>query len=1234
MKLLRRTTLHFQQGSSDKLYEVDIIALDAEQHLVNFRYGRTGKTLTEGSKTPAAVNLKQAETIANSLLVSKINGGYQVIEGYDPITHTTLGKAAPAITPVIPAKTQPQTRDEKILARLTQFALGARTFTRFNADKTIGYIDGYSLTRTIWQAGELRIAGLVAVLQTLLASKLSYYGSDKILYYAIAWALARSRDPQALPLLSTIRAQIPEHLYQFALLQIAPNPQLYLPTWQAVDLPALHATMQTSDSAKRYPLRELAPQQQLYFESEVQHHGLTHELNQLRAQLHLEDLNSDYLARYLSADLLLKLKLKRAAYPELEPAIDDVLTQRKNTLVEQATQPLKANFLRYQAALARMIWPDNTIASQRDYAQEGQLDWLWDRTLETRIKQLLSANGIARNHILKYAQIQVNRGKTDISGARLEQAHNILKTHGAYKEVTQALAKIDSYQSYLPYVKTGLSPELQSRFDKDLHQAFTRLAEQRFIQLRNETAQHTQHQIQAFQQHILGLYALTQLDSSKRADFLTALDYLEVEQSFHATFRQVYKLAELLDDDEVLARLNQRLELGHTDVTSGVYQHQPFSQHTQWYFKRRMVRHLNKTAKFHPQAYPHLAKQILLLADDQADYASSMQDVTPKLFPQLHAFNFILHTHSQHYRPSYNYQWRVLYGKSADLVHVEAYPKLWQHAPDELLQLLQHAKAQLVNDFAYRHLHTKTEFLNKQMRQVWMALVTRPYENTATLAAQYLVAHLQETSVWEALLQAQFASIRKLALERLNAQHFQTSNALLVTLLSSPYEDVYQVAKDYLYTAQHAYPDLVAALVERLIQAPEATQACLIPRFNWLLTHPLAGQTPLISLQALLAQNNPALQHLAAALMSYSTLSFTELAPCFEIMAQSTDPELQAGAVALLAKLTDAEKATYLPVIVAALLDHNASLRSQALEVLASIQEADLKQQVWQLLVPELFKAEPVDGFNADMLKAVQGLNAIYASIDEDLLWRLLTAQSALAQQAGALILPARSGAQFSIKQLSILTKNPTFSTRSWALQALEQQPERVMQEFSDAVRMLDNRWDDTRQCAIQFLKQLPSEFWTPETVVMVCDQVYADVQQLGRDLMLKAYQVGNGELYLLHLSQHPSLVVQQLVSDFLVQYTQDQPQVIIQLEPYFKTVLMQINRARLVKDRVIAFLFQQAQTDENVAKMVAELFTEQSLTRVLADRSQYLKTLVELQTRYATPSSILTIIQPQVRAY
>ena len=61
MQLIKRTTLHYQEGTSDKVYEVDLCLVGADRYVVNFRYGRRGATLKEGVKTEQPVTLAQAE---------------------------------------------------------------------------------------------------------------------------------------------------------------------------------------------------------------------------------------------------------------------------------------------------------------------------------------------------------------------------------------------------------------------------------------------------------------------------------------------------------------------------------------------------------------------------------------------------------------------------------------------------------------------------------------------------------------------------------------------------------------------------------------------------------------------------------------------------------------------------------------------------------------------------------------------------------------------------------------------------------------------------------------------------------------------------------------------------------------------------------------------------------------------------------------------------------------------
>lgn len=181
---------------------------------------------------------------------------------------------------------------------------------------------------------------------------------------------------------------------------------------------------------------------------------------------------------------------------------------------------------------------------------------------------------------------------------------------------------------------------------------------------------------------------------------------------------------------------------------------------------------------------------------------------------------------------------------------------------------------------------------------------------------------------------------------------------------------------------------------------------------------------------------------------------------------------------------------------------------------------------------------------------------------------------------------------------------------------------------------MLDNRWDDTRCQAIALFQQLPSAFWTAERVVAICDNVYDDVQVLGRELVLRGFEQGAGDSYLLQLSQHPATQVQLFVSSFLQHYAAGKPETILKLQAYFKTVLSQVNRGRIIKDRVIAFLFNESGQHETVGKMVAELFSDQSLSSVVADKARYIKTLFELHQRYGIQQTPVKVIAPEVRAY
>jgi bifunctional non-homologous end joining protein LigD len=75
----QHTTLYYQEGSSDKMYEVFIESKD-DGCIVRFAYGRRGSALQIGIKTPAPVPAEEAVRIFDGLVKQKLAKGYRIGE--------------------------------------------------------------------------------------------------------------------------------------------------------------------------------------------------------------------------------------------------------------------------------------------------------------------------------------------------------------------------------------------------------------------------------------------------------------------------------------------------------------------------------------------------------------------------------------------------------------------------------------------------------------------------------------------------------------------------------------------------------------------------------------------------------------------------------------------------------------------------------------------------------------------------------------------------------------------------------------------------------------------------------------------------------------------------------------------------------------------------------------------------------------------------------------------------
>ncbi len=185
MKLIKRTTLQYSEGSSDKVYEVDICQIPEGSYVVNFRYGKRGANLKEGTKTTQPVNLPEAQRAFDKLIQEKTKKGYQ-----DVTSPSIEIETPPVETPV-----DKTARKQAVLNRLAS-----------------NQPSKWKLERAIWRAGELKISEATPLLIKLIGT------GEPLRDYCIAWSLGYCGGEDALSALVRLyqNATSPEFVSRIA----------------------------------------------------------------------------------------------------------------------------------------------------------------------------------------------------------------------------------------------------------------------------------------------------------------------------------------------------------------------------------------------------------------------------------------------------------------------------------------------------------------------------------------------------------------------------------------------------------------------------------------------------------------------------------------------------------------------------------------------------------------------------------------------------------------------------------------------------------------------------------------------------------------------------------------------------------------------------------------------------------------------------------------------------------
>ncbi|WP_290707690.1 WGR domain-containing protein, partial [Flavihumibacter sp. CACIAM 22H1] len=194
---MKQTILYFKEGNSDKTYEIDLCELGFDRYIVNFRYGRRGGQLKEGSKTPVPVSLTEAEKIFDAVETEKMQKGYTT----NPEAVSTIAAKAVFTLQNLPPvsldwQSLPPGKEKAILQRLHNAVTKQPASNRTK----------WKLSRVVWKAGAAQLKDAVPYLTHL------FNQQESMLQYSCCWALARSGNPSAIPALQQIFTAKPSKL--------------------------------------------------------------------------------------------------------------------------------------------------------------------------------------------------------------------------------------------------------------------------------------------------------------------------------------------------------------------------------------------------------------------------------------------------------------------------------------------------------------------------------------------------------------------------------------------------------------------------------------------------------------------------------------------------------------------------------------------------------------------------------------------------------------------------------------------------------------------------------------------------------------------------------------------------------------------------------------------------------------------------------------------------------------
>jgi predicted DNA-binding WGR domain protein len=731
-------------------------------------------------------------------------------------------------------------------------------------------------------------------------------------------------------------------------------------------------------------------------------------------------------------------------------------------------------------------------------------------------------------------------------------------------------------------------------------------------------------------------------------------DYLRIQNWEYDRQTGQYESSQTGDFAKEMAKSNCRLA---------------YSNKTRDYLRRRVWRTLRNLGESDRSEYVQLAVNVLLQYSDndaipireatynKYDYVN-YRSLEPKQvswdrYANYLAFNHILYTHSPRYElPIANDVWRCKssykLGDPAPDLREEAFPVLWERHPDLLLQLLAESQCQPVHEFAVKAIRTCSEFCQGISIESLIQLLAKPYEITAQFGFELARSRYQPDRPQHHLILAiancAYAPARREAHSWIRAQidRFIADDTLIAGLIISPEADTQLFIRQLL--SGTIFPvDTARSIVARIIAALltlDLTQSAIAENAAQTLITCFSVALRSIGLEVvldLLRHPLPALQICGAQILLNHQTEVIELPPgLIDALLESPVESVRVIGVQLFGQLPDEILLDRIDLILTLVTHELPELREAIRSTIYRLATAhpEFNAALVDRLIPILLAPEQHEGLHNFLSQLLQtDLPNWMEFTSPETTWILLESNATASQDLAGRILQTNStrwAQTLATEQIGELTHHEILTVRESGWQMFEQILPRLRQQSSEllaATVVMASKWEDSRQFGFKLFGELltPSEL-SPAVLISICDSNREDVRKFGRDLIGSCFQERDGVEYLLKFSEHPTTDMQLFASQYLEDYASGNLDRLQELTPYFTRVLAQVNRARVAKQRIFAFLTSEAIKNEAAAKLVIEILTRQSASIAIVDKTSALEALLKIHQLYPQLSVPITV--------